>query len=56
MTADGREDHTRAIGLEEALARLAEAEQLAALLEARLHQYQSALENIHSVASKALES
>ncbi|MFY9585950.1 MAG: hypothetical protein WAT66_00690 [Actinomycetota bacterium] len=56
MMADGPEDHTRAISLEEALTRLAEAEQQAALLEARLRQYQAALESIHIEARKALES
>jgi hypothetical protein len=56
MTSDGPGDHMRAIGLEEALTRLEEVERLAALLEARLHQYQTALESIHSVARKTLES
>lgn len=56
MTADGSDDNVRAIGLQDALTRLAEAEQLAALLEARLHLYQSALESIHGVAGKTLES
>ena len=56
MTADGSEEHTRALSLEEALTRLAEVEQVAALLEARLHVYQTALESIQLEARKALES
>ncbi len=56
MTADEPEDYLRALDLEEALTRLEEAERLAALLEARLHQYQTALESIHGAARKALES
>ena len=42
--------------LEEVREKLAEAERLQAILEARLLQYESALENIRTVAGKVLDS
>lgn len=48
---DGNEE----VGFEEARERLAEAERVQAMLEARLLQYQRALETIRSVAGKVLD-
>ena len=56
MAADGPKDDVRRDELQEALTRLADAERVAAILEARLHQYQTALETIHGAAKKAPES
>ena len=56
MTADGPNDEMGAVGLEEAMTRLADARRVTAILETRLHEYQSALEAIHNLAQKALAS
>lgn len=54
--SDGKEDEARRIDPDDTRNRLIEAETVAAVLEARLAQYQAALESIRSTAAKALDS